>query len=215
MTRPVTATITRAKRAAYYRLFSADTMLRRALRPDDAILDVGCSDGRGSEVLTQKRAAGVDVYAPALAEARGNGRRTRVTQADVRRLPYRDNAFDVTVALDVVEHFTKPDALGMLSELERVARRLVVVVTPRGFLPQPPTEDEPWQEHRCGFEVDELAVLGYDVSGLGGPAGLRGPYGVFRFGALGQLGTVLTQPVTRARPHRAFALLATKAIGTG
>ncbi len=74
-----------------------------------------------------------------------------MTQADVRELPYRDRSFDAVVALDVVEHFEKPDALRMLLELERVSRSLVVVVTPSGFVPQPPTEDEPWQEHRCGF----------------------------------------------------------------
>lgn len=202
-------TATDLRRAAYYRLFSADGELDRF--PSGArILDVGCSDGRGSEVLSRRRADGVDIYRPALEAARDDHRRTRVVQADVRHLPYRASSHDVVVALDVIEHFTKPDALTVLSELERVARGHVVVATPCGFLPQPGTPEEPWQEHRCGFEVAELEDLGYSVQALGGPKRLRGDYGTFRGGPLGQLVVLLTGrfvPVSAA-----FALLAVKRV---
>jgi hypothetical protein len=139
-----------------------------------------------------------------------DGRRERAVQADVLALPYRDEAFDVVVALDVIEHFTKPDALRVIAELERIASKQVVLVTPRGFLPQAGTVEEPWQEHRCGFEVHELEQLGYSVTGLGGPSRLRGPYGRFVGGALGQLAVLACQPVTRRYPSCAFALLAVK-----
>ncbi|MFA5883693.1 MAG: class I SAM-dependent methyltransferase [Acidimicrobiia bacterium] len=202
---------TTARRRAYYRLFGADGYLAHATR-GARVLDVGCSDGRGSEVLSGVGAAGVDIYRPNLALARDTDRRTTVVQADVRALPYRDGAFDVVVALDVVEHFTKPDALALITELERVAADRVVLATPRGFLPQPGTADEPWQEHRCGFEVDELRSLGYAVHGIGGPARLRGPYGVFVGGVLGQVATAACTPVIRRVPSRAFALLAVKRV---
>ena len=197
------------RRAAYYRLFSADGYLA-GLAETDSLLDVGCADGRGSEALSRRRADGVDIYRPALETARGNGRRTRVVQADVRSLPYRDASYDVVIALDVVEHFTKPDALAVMADLERVARRLVVIATPRGFLPQPGTPDEPWQEHRCGFEAAELETSGYQVKALGGPKWLRGSYGSFRAGPLGQLAVVLTKPIVP--PSAAFALLAAKRV---
>jgi SAM-dependent methyltransferase len=201
-----------ARRSAYYRVFGVDGYLRRALPLRARVLDVGCSDGRGSETLRRRMAFGVDIYRPALSTAREARRRASVVQADVRHLPYRDRAFDAVVALDVVEHFDKPDALRLLAELERVARSLVVVVTPSGFVPQPPTEDEPWQEHRCGFEADELERLGYAVSGMGGPAALRGPYGSFRWGVMGQVATAATIPAYRRRPVSAFALLAVKRV---
>ncbi|MCZ7525792.1 MAG: class I SAM-dependent methyltransferase [Acidimicrobiia bacterium] len=199
--------------AAYYRLFSVDGLLRRISDPGTRILDVGCSDGRGSAVLGAWRADGVDVHRPALEHARRLGRRGRVVQADVRWLPFRDRAYDVVVALDLVEHLDKPDAVALLGELERVARSTVVVVTPSGFLPQPATADEPWQEHRCGFEAEELAGLGYSVRGLGGPAALRRDRGAFRFGILGQAAGLLAAPWARRRPDHAFALVAVKSAG--
>ena len=179
------------------------------------MLDVGCSDGRGSEVLSRGPAYGVDIYRPTLALAAQDRRRQPVTQADVRALPFADGSFDVVVSLDVVEHFEKPDALRVIAEMERVAAGSVVVVTPNGFVPQPGTEDEPWQEHRCGFEVAELEALGYDVAGLGGPAVLRGAYGTFRAGPLGQAATAVCVPAIKRRPDRAFALLGVKVRGRG
>jgi SAM-dependent methyltransferase len=201
------------RRAAYYRLYGADGLLGRLVQHGARVLDVGCSDGRGSEALGRVGAHGVDIYRPALAAARDGHRRSRVVQADVRELPYRDGAFDVVVSLDVIEHFEKPDALHVVREMERVCSGTCVIVTPRGFVPQSGTPDEPWQEHRCGFAVDELEELGYDVAGLGGPSGLRGPYGSFRGGPLGQLATAACIPATKRVPQVAFALLAVKAVG--
>jgi len=196
------------KRRAYYRIFGGDRALAGLLRPGMRVLDVGCSDGRGSMELTG--AFGCDVHRPTLQVARDAGRRRPVAQADVRHLPYRDGAFDVVVALDVIEHFDKPDALVVLDEMERVSRNTVVVVTPSGFVPQPPTETEPWQEHRCGFEADELSDRGFDVRGLGGWSSLRGDYGAFKAGPLGQLAAVLSEPYVRGDANRAFHLLAVK-----
>jgi SAM-dependent methyltransferase len=199
------------RRRAYYRIFGGDRALAGLLRPGMKVLDVGCSDGRGSVELTG--AFGCDVHLPTLQQARDAGLRTNVVQTDVRALPYRDGAFDVVVSLDVIEHFEKPDALRVLHELNRVARGTVVVVTPSGFVPQPPTETEPWQEHRCGFESAELRDLGFAVRGLGGWSGLRRDYGAFKAGPLGQLAAVLTEPYVRADPDRGFHLLAVKHVG--
>lgn len=197
------------KRELYYRLFGADGALRR-VAPGRRALDVGCSDGRGSEVLTG--AFGCDIYRPALDAARRTGRRAPVTQADLRCLPFRSRAFDLVTALDVVEHFEKGDALTVLSEMARVSCDLVIVMTPNGFVPQPATEEEPWQLHRCGFSVDELRGLGYDVVGVGGWRSLRGDYASFRMGPVGMLFTLATSPWTHRSPAAAFHLLGIKRV---
>jgi len=207
--------MTTLRHAAYYRVYGADGFLGRIVEPGMRVLDVGCSDGRGSDVLSRASAYGEDIYRPALHAARISNDRAPVTQADVRDLPFATGAFDVVVALDVVEHFEKPDALRVLDEMERVSRSLVVVVTPRGFVEQPGTPEEPWQEHKCGFEPSELTALGYEVSGSGGPARWRGPYGSFRGGAFGQAATAAWVPAARRRPEIAFALLGVKEVGAG
>ena len=197
------------RRAAYYRLFSADGYLG-GLSRSASLLDVGCSDGRGSETLSRRRrtaSTSTDRLSGAHAETGGGPGSCRPTCAAFRTGTAR---YDAVIALDVVEHFTKPDALDVIAELERVAGQLVVIATPRGFLPQPGTAEEPWQEHRCGFEVDELEASGYRVEALGGPKWLRGDYGAFRVGPLGQLAVLLTKPIVP--PSAAFALLAAKRV---
>lgn len=196
------------RKRAYYRVFGGDASLSRVLRPGWRVLDVGCSDGRGSVRLTGS--AGCDIYRPNLEEACRTARRRPVVQADICRLPYRDGAFHAVVALDVVEHFEKADALRVISEMERVSRSVVVVMTPAGFVPQPGTAEEPWQEHRCGFEPAELEAFGFEVTGVGGLAVLRGDYGSFRWGPAGKLLAAATQPLTRSVPSLAFHLVGVK-----
>jgi SAM-dependent methyltransferase len=51
---------------------------------------------------------------------------------DARRLPFDDQAFDVAVAVDLLEHVAPHDRGVVLDELCRVARRRVVVACPAG-----------------------------------------------------------------------------------
>ncbi len=48
-------------------------------------------------------------------------------RADARRLPIGDGAFDVVLCSQVLHHFRRDDGIGLLRELDRVARRRVVV----------------------------------------------------------------------------------------
>jgi hypothetical protein len=56
---------------------------------------------------------------------------TRVV-GDVRALPFDDDAFDVVVALDLLEHVPHADRARALGELGRVARRRAIVAAPAG-----------------------------------------------------------------------------------
>jgi hypothetical protein len=51
---------------------------------------------------------------------------------DARRLPFDDRAFDVAVAVDLLEHIAPHDRPAVLDELCRVSRRRVVVACPAG-----------------------------------------------------------------------------------
>ena len=165
---------TTLRRAAYYPGCTRRMrLLGRLIRPGCACSMSAAPTVAAAKCCARGPAYGVDIYRPTLAPGT---RRATTTGHPGRRagLAVRDGSFDVVVSLDVVEHFEKPDALRVISEMERVCAGSVVVVTPNGFVPQPGTEDEPWQEHRCGFDVAELEALGYDVADLGGPAVLRG-----------------------------------------
>lgn len=83
------------------------------------ILDVGCGTGANLEMLSQFGAAeGVDVSDDALEFCRRKG--LSVQKGLAETLPYEDETFDVTTALDVVEHLD--DDIAGLKEMYRVTK---------------------------------------------------------------------------------------------
>jgi SAM-dependent methyltransferase len=84
------------------------------------ILDIGCGTGANLEMLAQfGRAEGVDVSDAALEFCKKKG--LRVQKGLAESLPYGDETFDITTALDVVEHLD--DDLAGLKEMYRVTKK--------------------------------------------------------------------------------------------
>jgi SAM-dependent methyltransferase len=84
-----------------------------------SILDVGCGTGANLEMLAQfGTAEGVDVSDDALEFCRRKG--LKVQKGLAETLPYEDNSFDLTTALDVIEHLD--DDVAGLKEMYRVTK---------------------------------------------------------------------------------------------
>ena len=92
------------------------------IRKPDAtlkILDVGCGTGANIEMLSAYgESEGVDVSDDALEFCRKKG--LKVQKGLAETLPYDNDAFDLTTALDVVEHLD--DDIAGLKEMFRVTR---------------------------------------------------------------------------------------------
>ena len=83
------------------------------------ILDIGCGTGANLEMLSQfGNAEGVDVSDDALEFCRQKG--LTVQRGLAETLPYEDGSFDVTTALDVIEHLD--DDIAGLKEMYRVTK---------------------------------------------------------------------------------------------
>jgi len=86
---------------------------------DPRILDIGCGTGANLEMLSAfGTAEGVDVSDEALEFCRRKG--LTVQKGLAEKLPYEDGAFDITTALDVVEHLD--DDIAGLKEMYRVTK---------------------------------------------------------------------------------------------
>src|SRR3954454_18030071 len=84
------------------------------------ILDVGCGTGANIEMLSQYgEAEGVDVSDDALEFCRRKG--LKVQKGLAETLPYADESFELTTALDVIEHLD--DDIAGLKEMFRVTKR--------------------------------------------------------------------------------------------
>lgn len=85
-----------------------------------SLLDVGCGTGANLEMLAKYGSAeGVDVSDEALEFCRAKG--LKVEKGLAESLPYPDGAFDITTALDVIEHLD--DDIAGLKEMHRVTRQ--------------------------------------------------------------------------------------------
>jgi Methyltransferase domain len=79
---------------------------------------------------------------------------------------FADNSVDSIFLLDVIEHLDKEEGVKVLKEMERVARRQIVIFTPLGFMPQhmESGEQDGWglsgievQEHRSGWLPEDFS----------------------------------------------------------
>ncbi len=96
----------------------------------DSLLDVGAAEGYKAWLvreLLHKRVAACDLSAQACLRAQEIFALT-AQQADVHALPYGDEAFDVVLCSETLEHVT--DIAQATAELLRVARKAVVITVP-------------------------------------------------------------------------------------
>lgn len=183
-------------------------------------LDLGC--GTGSKLPHDRlRWFGVDVHLPSLLQAR----RKRIYQglvcASVINIGdwIRPKSVDVVIAVDLIEHFNKKESMSLIHAMESIARKLVVILTPNGFVRQDNrvVKENPYMQHRSGWTVNEMAGLGYRVVGYNGWKGFVGPRGYVRrrLVNLFQILMIISRPWVECRPELAFHLLCLKSMEVG
>ena len=91
------------------------------------ILDVGAWDNLLKEMLESR---GFQVVAVDLEPHHSD-----VLKADITSLPFRDNSFDLVTCLEVIEHLDKEKMFIALKELERVAKKNIIISVPNQEIP--------------------------------------------------------------------------------
>ncbi len=191
--------------------------LRQALMGCKSVLDVGSGVAHTMRELGVEHAVGAEGYLPALETARSQNTHDEYVPCDVRKLDenFQAGQFDACIALDLIEHLDKKSGLKLIADMERIARRRVIFLTPSGFLPQGNTEAGDLQAHHSGWEPEEMKQLGYQVIGLLGPKKLRGEYHRLKhrpdifWGMISFAGQVLW---SKRHPKSAAAILCVKEI---
>jgi len=95
----------------------------------ELLLDIGCNWGRWTLAAANAgfRPIGVDPSFEAIVAARRIARQLGIEAsyavADGRRLPFRDEAFDVVFSYGVLQHFSKQDVAASVDEIRRVLER--------------------------------------------------------------------------------------------
>lgn len=79
-----------------------------------------------------------------------------------------DPKFDLVMLTAVIEHFEKEEGFRLLGLIKRRMRNngMLVITTPNGFSPQRAAPDNPNEEHKSGWtieDVDRMKELGYVI----------------------------------------------------
>ena len=120
----------------YPRLLAA---IVRFAKPDDVVLDAGCGSGRvfrhrlAGNAQTGarpgvRRIVGIDVTN----EPRENENLTDAAKGDLRKLPFRDDQFDIAIVSHVAEHLVDPEAVfGEMARVLKPGGRLLLLTPNR------------------------------------------------------------------------------------
>jgi SAM-dependent methyltransferase len=185
----------------------------------ETVLDLGCGRGFNSPLqgMALTQALGVDIFQPYLEECRQKDIYSGYIQADIREIEFKDSPFDAVLMLEVLEHLTKEEGRRLLDRCASWARKKVIISTPNGYLWQDRYDNNPFQEHKSGWSVEELRNLGFSVTGFLGWKRLRGYRAKPRYkpALLWEVISDLTQIVTYHYPGLASRLMAVKIADEG
>jgi hypothetical protein len=185
---------------------------------NESLLDVACGSDSPVKYFSSKikRVVGIDIFEPSIEKSRAAGIHTEYRKMNVLDLEkeFGPKAFDVVVASDLIEHLEKPDGFKLIEQMEKVAKKKVVIYTPNGFLEQREYDGNKYQVHLSGWEVEEMQKLGYKVYGINGAKWLRGEFAVIKWWPKVFWGRIslLTQKRTFRNPKKAFGILCVKEI---
>jgi len=140
------------------------------------VLDLGCGHNASpvsSQVLTLpfKSLTSVDIYAPYLdllskksaAALHHWIRECNILDFASKVMP---GSFDVSLLLDVLEHFPVLEAERLLYDIEMNTRSRIILWLPIGNCPQHEMDGNPYQVHKSTWEVEHLETLGFEVEHL-------------------------------------------------
>ncbi|MBI2085878.1 methyltransferase [Candidatus Daviesbacteria bacterium] len=156
--------------------FSYMKLLRDGIGEGKTILDLGCEDGRLLDLLSEGKnwnITGVDIFQKNVRKASERKIFVKVVRGDVveisKKLIKQKVKFDVVFCSQVIEHIDREKGEELLGIVDKLARKKVIMGTPRGFMEQPHAflGDNPHQVHKSGWSEDDFRKRGYKVYGIG------------------------------------------------
>ena len=189
--------------------------IERIISGSKSVLDVGCgADSPLKRVKKTFRSEGVDVFKESITVSKKKKIHDSYKLCDIRKLGsvYKKASFDTAIGLDVIEHLGKKESIKLIADMERIARKKVILLTPNGFYHQDAYDNNPYQVHKSAWGIEDLKRLGYRVYGLRGLKYLRGEYATVKYKPWFFWGLIafLSEPFLYFVPSLSYHLFAVK-----
>lgn len=158
--------------------------LEYSLRGCKSVLDVGCgSDSPLGHIPHAFVSEGIDAYKKSIDKSKKKGFHDRYRVGNILNLNkfYKKKSYDAVICLDVIEHIEKKDALKLVRDMEGIAAKKVIILTPNGFYHQHALEGNPYQIHKSGWRAEDFSHIGYNVFGLRGLQVLRDDHASIKY----------------------------------
>lgn len=145
----------------------ADPVCRVIDKSAESILDVGCGQGYPMRllhlVMKPGKTVGVDLFKKYIKEAKRHHLHDDYVLADIRKMKFKRKSFDVVLASMVIEHLPARDGKKFIKDLEKIARKQVIIVTNIGEMYHPPVDGNELQLHKSHYYPEDFEKLGYKV----------------------------------------------------
>ena len=149
-------------------------VLRNSIGNPKTILDLGCGDGTLMQFISNGKnwqITGIDIYQKDIETARKRNTYYKLIRGDLLKTIKNNlkSRYDVVFFSQVIEHVTRNQGEKILDEIEKLAKKRIVVGTPRGFMEQPHEflDGNPYQVHKSGWSIEDFTSRGYRVYGVG------------------------------------------------
>lgn len=135
------------------------------------ILDLACGQGKPMQMIKARmkveKAVGVDLFEPYIKQAKKEQIHDQYVIQDIRKVNFKPKSFDIVLASHVLEHLKVEDAWKVLENMERMAKKQVIIATPIGEHYHPAEDGNILQLHVSAFTPEDFIDRGYKIKKYG------------------------------------------------
>lgn len=110
---------------------------------------------------------GCDGFKPYLQKSRGHTPYDDVVLCDVRKLPFKTQTVDLTLAFEIIEHLDKQEGFIFLTNLQLITRNKVIISTPYGYYVQGAINNNSFERHISSWFKHDFQSRGFTVKTCG------------------------------------------------
>lgn len=146
-----------------------DYCLQNELKNCETILDLGC--GPSSPIKNCKNikySVGVEIFDKYLKLSKKQKIHNEYIKKNILDLDFPKKSFDAVIMIEVLEHLSKEDGKKIIKLANKWAKKKIIISTPNNYFPMDIVDENKYQKHLSGWNIDTFKKLGFKCHGVSG-----------------------------------------------